>query len=267
MPRRKSPQPQLLLTVNKAISVLKLLARHGREMGVTEIAAALGMNASVASRLATTLEAEGLLRQNPQTLRYHLGFGLLELSTAALDGMELRTLAQPVLEGLNAATGETVFLMVLDRGEGVYVHRIDSPQRVAIQSRIGSREPVHASAVGKALIAYLPEEEVAAILARRGLPRRTPRTITDAEAFMAHLAVVREQGYAIDDEEGEQGIRCIGAPLLDHGGHPVASVSISGPAFRTPVEKLVSWSPLLLEGTREISRQLGYRFKQAQGAR
>lgn len=259
MPRRKTrlgPQAQ---TVDRAIRILKIIAENKGEMGVNQIAEALGVFPSVASRLITTLEYHNLLRQNPQTLKYSLGLGLVELSTVALAGIELHEVSRPVLEELNEKTGETVFLMVLDRGEGVYIHRIDSRQRIAIRSEVGRREPAHASAVGKALLAYLPEPEVEEIARRVGLPKMTENTITDLDALKAHLAEVRARGFAIDDEEGEIGIRCIGAPIFDHRGQPVASISISTPAFRVSREQLLGWSDLLVEGARRISRHLGYR--------
>ena len=262
MPRRKSrPGPQAQ-TVDRAVRILKLIAQNNGEMGVNQIAEALGVYPSVASRLVTTLEYHNLLRQNPQTLKYSLGLGLVELSTTALSSIELYEVSRPVLEELNAETGETVFLMVLDRGEGVYIRKIDSRQKLAIRSEVGRREPAHASAVGKALLAYLPEAEVEEIVARVGLPKMTENTITDLATLKAHLAEVRRRGFAIDNEEGELGIRCIGAPIFDHRGHPVASVSISAPASRVSLEQLLGWSDLLLSGARRISHQLGYRQPQ-----
>lgn len=258
MARPKSEKPHYLMTVDRAIKLLYVLADHRREMGVTEIAKELDVYPSVVSRLLATLQRHNLARQNPTTLKYQLGLGILQLSVAMSDSLDLNAAALPTLGWLNEITQETVFLMVQDHGEGIYIQRKDSPQRVAIQSQVGAREPLHASSVGKALLAHLPEDEVERILTERPLIKRTPNTITDVEAFRVHLETIRQQGYAIDDEEGEIGIRCIGAPVFDYTGFPVAAVSISGPSFRTPVEKLIEWSPLLLAGTAEISRRLGY---------
>ena len=231
-------------------------------MGVTEIASALDVYPSVISRLLATLKKDRLVRQNPLTLKYQLGSGILELSAAVIDSMDLASIARPALEELNRITNETVLLMVVEGSHGVYLQRVDSPHGVAIRSRVGGREPLHASSVGKALLAHLPEEQVDRILAERGLPPRTPNTITDPIVFREHLAEIRQKGYAIDDEEGEIGIRCIGAPVFNHLRQPVAAVSIAAPAYRTPVEKLIGWSHVLLEKTAEISEQLGYQNKE-----
>ncbi len=258
MPRPSLGKAQTLHTVERAIAVLKTLAQSDREMGVTEIAAALDVYPSVVSRLLATLRKHSLVRQNPQTLKYQLGTGILEFSVAVMDSMDLTAISRPMLEELNRLTSETVFLMVIDGTYGVYLQRIDSPHGVGIRSRVGGREPLHASSVGKALLAHLSDAEVDRILSERGLPERTPNTITDPDVFRKHLAEIRRNGYAIDDEEGEIGVRCIGAPVFNHLGQPVAAVSISGPAFRTPVEKLVGWSQILLDHVAEISQRLGY---------
>jgi len=259
MPRPRSDNSQTLHTVERAISVLKTLARSGREMGVTEIANALDVYPSVISRLLATLRKDRLVRQNPQTLKYQLGMGILELSAAVIDSIDLTSIARPALGELNRMTSETVFLMVIDGTDGVNLMRIDSPHGVVTKARVGGREPLHTSAVGKALLAHLHVEEVDHILQERGLPPSTPNTITDPAVFREHLKMIRQQGYAIDDEEGEIGVRCIAAPVFNYLEEPVAAISISAPAFRTPVEKLISWSPLLLEKAAEISQQLGYR--------
>ncbi len=258
MPRRKTrvePQSQ---TVDRALSILKMIAAENEEMSVTEIANRLEIYPSVVSRLITTLEYHNLLRQNPHTRRYWLGLGLVELGSKALDSIDLVEVAKPMLQHLSDETAETVFLMILDRDAGVYVAKMSSPKPIAIQSEVGHREPLHSSAVGKSLVAFLPEDERNRIVERVGLPKLTPNTITDPEQFHEELANVRAQGYAIDNEEGEVGIRCIGAPIFNHNHYPIASVSISTPAFRTPLERLLGWRDALLAATQAISHELGY---------
>ncbi len=258
MARTKVEQAQRSLTVSKAIRVLRLLAEKGQPMGVTEIARHLEVYPSVASRLVMTLEENKLLRQDPQTLKYALGVGLIELGTAAIAGLEFTALADPVLRQLNEATKETVFLMTPSNGQGIYLKKIESPQRVAIRSEVGTREYLHSSGLGKSILAFWDDDEVNKVIDRYGLPRFTPNTITDPERLRQELAAVRQLGYAIDNEEGEEGIRCIGAPVFDHTRRPIASISISGPSFRTTVAKLIGWSELLLQTTRALSRQLGF---------
>lgn len=262
MPRPSTGKVQTLHTVERAIAVLSTLAQNSREMGVTEIAATLNVYPSVVSRLLATLKKHRLVRQNPQTLKYLLGTGILELSVAVMDSIDLTMVSRPALEELGRLTNETVCLVVIDGAHGVCLQRVDSPHGVGIRSRVGWREPLHACAVGKALLAYLPDNDVDRIIADFGLPPRTPNTIVDPDAFREHLKEVRLRGYAVDDEEAEIGIRCIGAPVFNHMGQPVAAVGISGPAFRTPVEKLIGWSGILLDNAAEISQKLGYQRRE-----
>lgn len=251
---RVAPQSQ---TVDRAITILKLIAERGREMSVTEIARELDVYPSVVSRLVITLEHHMLLRQNPVTRRYFLGFGLVHLGTTVLKSIELTQVARPYLKRLNEHTNETIFMMVLDQYKGVYVDKVPSPQAVTIQSDVGNPETLHNSAVGKAILAFLPDYERDMIIERAGLPRLTSNTITDPRRLLEELAYIRACGFAIDDEEGEEGIRCIGAPILNHVNFPVASISIAAPKFRTPLKKLEGWKDALLDAARAISQELG----------
>lgn len=250
-------------TVDRAIQVLRTLLEHRTEMGVTEIARELGLYPSTVSRILATLADHSFVSKSPTSSKYYLGLGILEFGSAVLERMELREIARPVLEELAAMSRETIFLMVMDRGEGVYIDRIDSPQTVAIQSMVGRREPVHCSGVGKAMLAHLDESEVDWVIREKGLPRRTPQTITDPEILKAHLAQIRRRGFALDNEEGETGIRCVAAPIFDHRGRPVAAASIAAPSYRCSLEQLEMWAPRVMEGTASISRHLGYRSSSA----
>jgi IclR family acetate operon transcriptional repressor len=189
---------------------------------------------------------------------YVLGLRLAELGHVALDTLEIRAKARPVLEGLMEATRETVHLMLLDGQTGLYVDRVESPQRVRVSSSVGHREYLHCSGVGKAILASLPPSRLAEVIAR-GLPRLTPRTITHPGRLRRHLAGVVRRGYAIDNEEGEPGIRCVGAPVFDHRGDVVASVSVAGPAYRLPLAQLAAWGPRVAEAAAAISAALGFR--------
>ncbi|HEX6972630.1 MAG TPA: IclR family transcriptional regulator C-terminal domain-containing protein, partial [Limnochordia bacterium] len=137
--------------------------------------------------------------------------------------------------------------------------RLDSPQTVRMVSHVGKREARHCSAVGKALLAHLDDDDIAWIVEVKGLPRFTSQTITDPAALRDELERVRRQGYAIDDQEGEEGIRCVGAPIFDWAGQPVAAISVAAPVFRTPIEKLHAVAPALLDAAAAISQRLGYR--------
>jgi IclR family acetate operon transcriptional repressor len=245
-------------TVEKALRVLLHLGTVRRELSLGEVARGVGLHPSTTHRLLSVLGRHGFAQGGAVRGHYVLGLRLTELGHAALDTLEIRAKARPILEGLAEATRETVHLMLLDGQTGLYVDRVESPQRVRVASSVGHREYLHCSAVGKAILAYLPPVRLTQIVAR-GLPRMTPRTIRQPGRLRRHLAGVARLGYAIDNEEGESGIRCIGAPVFDHRGDVIASVSVAGPAYRLPEAQLVAWSPRLIEAVAAISAALGFR--------
>jgi DNA-binding IclR family transcriptional regulator len=155
--------------------------------------------------------------------------------------------------------------MVLDGVMGVYLDRVESPQRVRVASNIGHREPLHGSAVGKAILAYLPEEQLETVIATAGLPPITRRTITDPAELRAELAKIRARGYTIDNMEGEDGVRCIGAPVLDRRGEVIGSVSIAAPAHRMPLAALHKTAGLVMGAAGRISDALGHQRRAFNG--
>jgi len=249
--------PPTAKTVEKALRVLDCFLPTPQDLGITEIARAVRVNPSTVQRVVNTLCQHGYLQQHPGTRRYRLGLRFLATSNLILQRMDLRPVARPHLLALRDATGETAHLMVLDGDMGVYVDVAESQQTARVVSAVGSRDELHSSAVGKALLAFLPLPEVEMILARHGLPARTPRTITDPTRFRQHLAEVRRKGYAVDDEEGEFGSRCVGAPIFDHTGGVVASISIAAPVQRMGRRHLARLAPLVIATAQKISTDLG----------
>jgi IclR family acetate operon transcriptional repressor len=252
-----APAPPAVKTVEKALRVLLHLGSARRELSLGEVAAGAGLHPSTTHRILSVLTRHGFAQGGARRGHYALGLRLAELGHVALDTLELRARARPVLESLAEATRETVHLMLLDGPTGLYVDRVESPQRVRVASSLGQREHLHCSAVGKAILAHLPPDRLARVIAA-GLPRMTPRTITHAARLRRHLARVARLGYAVDNEEGEPGIRCIGAPVFDHRGDAVASVSVAGPAYRLPLARLAAWAPRVVEAAAAISAGLGF---------
>jgi len=255
---KKSDEPVIVQTVEKAIHVLEALADAPDRLGVTDVARRIDDNPSTVYRILSTLSAYGLVEQDPGTSRYGLGVGLLRLSGRLWQSMDLRTIARPVLEQLRDDTGETVNLLIRDGTHGIYVDTVESNQSIRRVGAIGRREPLHASGVGKAVLAYLPNEDYDSIVAAIGLERFTPNTITDAHALREHLRVVRQRGFAVDDEEAELGTRCIGAPIFGRSGGVEAALSISGPATRMNRERIDSHAKLAVTAAAEISHRLGF---------
>jgi DNA-binding IclR family transcriptional regulator len=226
-------------------------------MTLSEIASHIRGHPSTTYRLLTVLDRYGFARRDPRTGRYGIGLRLAELGYLALGQVELRAIARPTLQRLMELTEETIHLMLLDSDRGIYIDRVESPQRVRVASSLGERQCLHCSAVGKALLAFVPEEKLAVTLAGR-LSRSTPNTITSASVLRQHLAEVRRRGYAIDDCEGENSVRCVGAPIFDHAGQVLASLSVAGPAYRLDLQQLRTWGPIVRQAGLEISAVLGY---------
>jgi DNA-binding IclR family transcriptional regulator len=162
------------------------------------------------------------------------------------------------MEHLTASTNETTHLAVMEDGQIMYVEKIDNRQAMQMRSRIGSRGCIHSTAVGKASMAFLPTEECEAILARLTFSPLTKNTITDSKKFRAQLKIAHELGYAVDDEENEIGIRCVGAPVFDHSGRVVGGISISGWTITVTRERVPALAADLQQACRAISKELGY---------
>jgi len=257
--RMTQRQRGLTLTVKKAMDVLDCLGRAGTPLSASEIDDRLNMSRSTVYRLLTTLATGGYVTQDlVSPKKYRLGFRILELASSLLDGIELRQQALPFLQELRDLANETVHLVVMDGGQVTYVDKVECSQAVRMHSAIGRQGFAHSTAVGKAMLAFMPWETVACILEEHGLPACTPQTITDEETLRKDLEKVRQQGYAVDDVENEEGVRCVGAPIFDHRSKPVAALSVSGPAFRVTLERVQELSVPVKATAIKISRQLGY---------
>lgn len=250
--------------VEAALSILETLGTV-HEMGVTELAKKLGLGKSSVYRLLATLAGRGYVEKNPQTGRYQLTYRLFAVGSPAADRFGLRETAHPVMQRLAAETGETVNLGVLDGTRVVNLHKVESRHLLRMHMEIGGGVPAHATALGKVLLAGLPPAEVARRLRGRRLTRLTRRTIADRPALWRALARVREQGFAIDDEECSLGLRCVAAPILDHRGSVVAALSISSPSQRLPHAVLSRMAELVRAAAREVSRRLGYPLGSSKG--
>jgi DNA-binding IclR family transcriptional regulator len=183
---------------------------------------------------------------------------LFDYGNRAIEQYDLRDRAQPHLRKLVAETEETAHLCVLESARVIYLDKIEPTRSVRMITRIGASNPIHCTSVGKAILAFLPEERAAEVLRKIRFERFTTRTLVTAEALKAEMEKTRRRGYAVDDEEFEEGLRCIAVPLLDAQRLPVAAVSISGPSFRVTAQKLPSIANHLLQCVRGISMDMGY---------
>ncbi|MET8943505.1 IclR family transcriptional regulator [Streptomyces sp. NPDC004542] len=238
-------------SLERAFDLLERMADAGGEVGLSELSASSGLPLPTIHRLMRTLVACGYVRQQPNR-RYALGPRLIRLGESA--SRLLGAWARPHLARLVEETGETANMALLDGDEIVYVAQVPSKHSMRMFTEVGRRVLPHSTGVGKALLATTPDDEVRALLARTGMPAATEKTITTPEGFLAALADVRRQGYAVDDNEQEIGVRCLAVSVP---GSPTATaISISGPAGRvteTATERIV---PVLQQVATELSQAL-----------
>ncbi len=240
--------------VERALDVLLCFSRNTPELTMTQIAEQIGMNKSTVHRLLATLEGKRFVQRDPATGMYSLGIRILQMAYLTLEHNDLRPIAAPFLRQLNELYRETVHLAVLDDADVLFLDVIESPQRVKLAAAVGQRLPGFATAAGKAILAFMPEERARQVL-ERGMPQYTRNTPQSPEAFLADLQAVRQRGYALDKEELEEGINAIAAPILDRDNCPIATVSIAGPAYRLTVERMVEIGPRLVDAARDIARE------------
>nr|WP_242630334.1 IclR family transcriptional regulator [Kocuria rosea] len=244
-------------SVDRAITVLEVLARTGGST-VTEVAAELGVHKSTASRLLGALESRGLVHHPSDGSPYQLGFGILRLAHAIPGRLSVVAEARDEVRGLARAHCETVNLAVLREGHAVNVDQEMGPNSVATHDWIGSLTPLHATASGKVLLAGLSSDERAQILRTQGIPALTARTITSRQQLERQLLEVAARGYATVCEEFEIGLNSVAVPVRDHLGTVIASISVSGPAFRFTEQHMTDIVEDLKQAGLRISRRMGY---------
>lgn len=254
-----------LSSVQNAARLLKEFSGTDRELGVTELSRRLGLGKSTVHRLLATLAAERILDHDPVTGTYRLGLVVYELGTNVTAHSDLHVAATPVLEALRNATKETVHIAVLDGRQVVYVERLESPQALRIFGRIGHRNHAHCTSNGKVLLAFLPKDQLDAVLRGWRMERRTPHTITDPAAFRAELERVRARGWAENVNESEIGVASVAAPIRDGTGRVVAAVSVAGPVQRLNGASMRRFASSAVQAGQAISARLGHRPERAAG--
>jgi len=212
-------------SVKRAAAILSLLGKEGR-LSLTQICRTLRIPKSTTFSILETLEAERIVEKDEPTGTFSLGIRLLELGQEAQKNFELRKVASPYLQQLNHALDETVHLTVLDDDEVLYVECFESSKRLRTYSVIGIRGPLHCTAVGKAILAFLDDDQKIRLVNRLELVKFTPNTITERKALLEDLDLVRRRGYSVDDVEHEEGVRCVGAPVYDNKGRASGCLSI-----------------------------------------
>ena len=247
-----------LSSVAAAVRVLKCFSEMEPEIGISSLAKRLSLAKSTAHRLAVTLLSEGLLEQNPENGRYRLGINLFIMGALVRRRLDVSNMAQPFLKVLRERTGETIHLAVLNETNIIYLYNLESAQAIRMKNYIGTFKPAFCTCEGRAILAFSPTELIQRVIAS-DLSARTPNTVSSSAELLKVLAQVKQQGYAIDDEESEVGMRGISVPLRDITGQVVASIGVGGPSQRLTLKKLRSLAPLVIQTAEDISVQLGYR--------
>jgi DNA-binding IclR family transcriptional regulator len=248
-------EKSMVRTVWRAFAILDSFA-IGQEQNLNQICERLGYPKSSAYEILNTLVSLGVAEKTDEGNNYRLGLKLYELGARARGRLEIRKAALPAMRRLNKAVDETVHLSLLDQDQAVYVECCESSRRVRTYAVIGQRAPLYCTSVGKALLAFLPTERIKEILAGTELIKFTENTITDPDMLLKELAATEQRGYAVDNTEHEDDVRCVGAPIRNGRGEVFASISISGPSQRVSLSRVPELAELVTRAADEISGQM-----------
>lgn len=243
--------------VYKALRVLKCLGDAGRELPLVEICRIVNLPKPTVYKYLQTLREAGFVLYDPECECYWLGPNAWSLGRTVDPSLRVREVARPIMQQLRDRFGETINLAVLHGDEVVYLEMAISRQALRLQATIGGHDPAYTTSLGRAMIAFLPQERWRQHIPRQ-MRRRTARSISSHEALHAELIATRARGYAIERGENEDGALCIGAPIFDQDGHAIAAVSVSAPATRISPSAEVEVGEAVVEAARNISGRLGY---------
>jgi IclR family KDG regulon transcriptional repressor len=244
--------------IDRAAQILDCFGFDHQELSVSEIGSKTALHRSTAHRILMALEYNDLIRQNPETGKYRLGIKLFKLGHQAVFHLNLREICRPFLTRIMNDTQETVHLAVLDEDQVLYLDKVEGPHALRMPSRVGRHIPTYCTSLGKAMLSCLEEQEVKAIVGKQPLTAYTTNTVKNVEQLLADVRAVRKRGYAVDNEEIEIGLRCVGAPIRDHTGAMVGAISTAAPSARLAEKKIPVFGRLVMAVAAEISEQLGY---------
>ena len=247
---------QSVRAVERALDILLCFSKDKPTLSLTEIAEQVGMHKSTIHRLLATLESKRFITRDKATGMYQLGFLFIELASILLHDLDIQRWALPYLQHLSLQSGETVDLAILNNGHVVYLQVVESTQRVKIAAAVGEQLPAFCTATGKAFLAYLPEYQVQAILAQ-GLAKYTEHTLVIPEDLLINLGETRARGFAISEQEYENDINAVAAPILDANDCPVAVIAIVGPSYRMSRDRMLELGELIKDTADAIARDVG----------
>lgn len=250
---------EIVQSVDRTLSILELISDYDDGLRITEISEKVGLHKSTVHRLLGTLIYKGYVIQNQRTNKYRLTTKLFELGNRVIADMDILKASKPYTEDLMKILNEVVHLVIRDDKDIVYIDKVEANNTIRMASNIGRRSPLYSTSVGKAILAYLDEKEVLEIWDSSDIKKFTDNTITDYDIFRMELDKIRLHGYAVDDEENEHGVRCVGAPIFNFHGEVEGAISISGPTIRVTKEKVDVIADEVKRCAHLISKNLGYR--------
>lgn len=253
--------------LDRVVQILDCFGAERTDLRLVEIAAATGLHKSTLYRLLEAMRAHRLIGFDNISGSWHLGMKLFEMGSLAVVRLALDKHAHPILDRLADVSGETAHLCVLDGSDVVYIAKVECTRTLRIPSAVGQRNPAYCTGVGKAILAHLAPQQLGAYIAETPLRPFTKRTLVTAAELKANLRQVVAQGYAIDDQEREDGVRCVAAPVRDHRGRAIAAISIAGPTMRVTKERVAELADYVIRAANEISAKLGYAIGASNGAR
>lgn len=262
---RRPKQDYTIQSVVHALDILEAFKGAAKEdLGVTELSENLGLHKNNVFRLLATLETRGYIEQNKYTGNYRLGIKTFEMGQVFLVQTGLVKQARPVMDEFLARCNETIYLAVLRNEKIVYLDICETTHSVRVANRVGAVLPAYCTSAGKSLLAYLSREELDKIFPKAKFEKFTDNTICEKSELYTHLREVAARGYALDLEELEEEVFCVGAPIMDYTGKAVAAVCVSGPGYRMGMERIIKeLLPLTLKAAAEISKRLGYNLPEA----
>ncbi|MGI8894611.1 MAG: IclR family transcriptional regulator domain-containing protein [Casimicrobiaceae bacterium] len=260
IPGKAGPVTGQVQSLRRGLSILECLARAEGGLTLTDVAQRCSLPPSTAHRLLATLQKTGYVYQAGDLGLWYVGLQAFTVGSSFLANRDFVAQSHVSMRRLMEQSGETANLAILDETEAVFIAQVQCREIMRLLVKLGSRVPLHASGVGKAIFAALPDERIDAILKVKGLPRITENTIVAPEIMWASLQVVRQRGWSFDDEEHALGTRCVAAPIYDEHAEPLGAISLAGPTTRLPDERIKQLGPLVAHTAEELTQRLGGRW-------
>lgn len=250
--------PDVVQSVDRALAILEILSENVNGLGLTDISSKINLHKSTVHRLLGTLIYNNFVTQDSETNKYKITIKLYELGVRKIASTDILEASKPHTKALMESLNEVVHLVIRDKNDIIYIDKVEADNTIRMASTVGRRSPMYCTSVGKAMMAYMTDEEIKGVWDNSKIEILTDKTITDFSEFLLELKNIRENGYAEDDEENEIGVRCIGAPIFNHSGKVEGAISISGPAIRVTKDRVETIAEEVKKYANLISKDLGY---------